>query len=80
MSASTRNLVDQFPRWALVVLALIGVVYLKELRDQINHDHVAVQGHGRTLEQHASEIQELKKISGQLTVMVDSIRKDRYDK
>ena len=83
MSKDTiKTAVGQLPLWALVALALYGIVALKELHAQIKQDHITTLDNvdgiievRRISEQNSAAISELKTIAVRLTTLVENQRK-----
>jgi len=79
MSKETvQTFLGQLPTWALVVLAMYGLIALKQLHDQISKDHeTTVLNTQEIIEaqqlsaQNAVAIAELKAIAIRLTVLVE---------
>jgi len=65
---AAKTLADQLPRWALVILACIGIFSIRDLHSQIRNDHDLLQ-------QHAVEIRELRDIARRLTAIVEQAAK-----
>lgn len=60
------NIVDQIPRWALVIIATYGIYLLQQKFDLLES----------TIRSHEKELRELQVITTKLTVLVD--RKDKH--